>query len=63
MAYQVQGRYKVKNGDLQPLHGRAITLLQPFGGYKITPIRREKNQVADKLVNQAIDAAITESAH
>lgn len=63
MAYQIQGRYKVKNGDLQSLYGRAITLLQPFGGYKITPIRREKNQIADKLVNQAIDAAITESAH
>jgi ribonuclease HI len=63
MAYQIQGRYKVKNGDLQPLHGRAISLLQAFAGYAITPVRREKNQIADKLVNQAIDSAIATASH
>lgn len=58
MAYQIQGRYRVKNGNLQPLWRRVMSLLNQFGGYTITPVRREKNQVADRLVNQAIDQAL-----
>ncbi len=63
MAYQIQGKYKVKNSELQPLHEHARSLLGKFAGYTITPIRREKNQVADKLVNQAIDAALAQVGH
>ncbi len=57
MAYQIQGRYRVKNAELQPLYQQARDILATYGRFTITPVRREKNQVADRLVNQAIDAA------
>lgn len=55
LAYQIQGKYKVKNELLKPLHQEAINLLGQYSNWKIIPIRREKNQVADRLVNEAID--------
>ncbi len=63
MAYQIIGKYKVKNEELKPLYLQAFTFLQTYESYTVTPIRREKNQVADKLVNKALDAAITQTAH
>lgn len=57
LAYQLQGRYKVKNGELKPLFDHIQSTLKPFGAVTIQPISREKNQVADRLVNKAIDAA------
>lgn len=61
MAYQIQGRYRVKNAELRPLYDQVIGQLQVFKSYVIEPIRREKNQVADKLVNQAIDQALSQT--
>jgi ribonuclease HI len=63
MAYQVQGKYKVKNAELLPLKSEVVSKLALFAGYTITPIRREFNAAADKLVNAAIDAAYVESGH
>ena len=63
MAYQVQGKYKVKNIELQPLHREIVDKLAAFASYSITPVRREFNVRADKLVNQAIDAAYAGSGH
>lgn len=63
LAYQVRGRYRIKNGGLRPYYDDVMELLKQFAAYTITPIRREKNQVADRLVNAAIDAAITQSSH
>lgn len=63
MAYQITGRYKVKNAELLPLYTQVFALLQSYGSYTITPVRREKNQVADKLVNEAIDAALARTTH
>lgn len=57
MAYQIQGRYKVKNLDLKPVYDQCTHILSKLKEYTITPIPRAKNQVADKLVNEAIDAA------
>lgn len=56
MAYQVQGRYRVKNAELKPIYDRVVQGLAAFETYTITPVRREKNQVADGLVNEALDA-------
>lgn len=57
MAYQIQGRYRVKNTDLQPIYHQVMRRLNQFSGYTIIPVSREKNQLADRLVNQAIDRA------
>jgi ribonuclease HI len=56
MAYQVQGRYRVKNAELKPVYDRVMAGLQAFATHTITPVRREKNQIADGLVNKALDA-------
>lgn len=57
MAYQLSGRYKVKNSDLITLYNEVNNRLTNFAGFNIKPVRREYNQVADRLVNQAIDSA------
>ena len=52
---QIGGRYRVKNADLQPLHGEALSLLKMFGDFTVTYVPREKNRGADALANRAID--------
>lgn len=60
MAYQIQGRYKVKNLELKPIHERITSKLAKFASYTISPIRREKNSAADLLVNKALDQQIAQ---
>lgn len=55
---QLKGEYKVKNENMKPLYGQATALLKTFSRYTIQHVRREQNAEADKLVNQALDAAI-----
>ncbi len=55
MAEQMRGRYKVKNEGLRPLFDIAYSLSKRFKKFSIVAIRREKNELADSLVNQAID--------
>lgn len=59
LAYQIQGKYKVKNEQLRPLYDQALSQLKTYRHWKIIPIRREHNQVADRLVNQALDGLLT----
>jgi ribonuclease HI len=54
---QVNGRYKVKDAGLKPLHQQACLLLSRFHEVDVKHVRREQNAAADALVNQAIDAA------
>lgn len=54
---QVNGRYKVKDAGLKPLHAQACVLLSKFHEVDVKHVRREQNAAADALVNQAIDAA------
>jgi ribonuclease HI len=56
---QVNGRYKVKDAGLKPLHQQACVLLSKFHEVDVKHVRREQNAAADALVNQAIDAATT----
>ena len=55
---QVNGRYKVKDAGLKPLHAQACTLLSRFHEVDVKHVRREQNAEADRLVNEAIDAAL-----
>ncbi|BBY35206.1 bifunctional RNase H/acid phosphatase [Mycolicibacter minnesotensis] len=54
---QVAGRWKVKHPDLIPLHRQARELAAQFDHVRYTWIPREKNSHADRLANQAMDAA------
>jgi len=52
---QIQGLYKVKSSDLQPLFAKVQRLLATFEKYEISHIPREQNKRADQLANQGID--------
>jgi ribonuclease HI len=53
---QVNGKWRVKEPDLQKLHATATELLQRFGDRAtIRHVGREENKMADKLVNMALD--------
>lgn len=52
---QMRGQYKVKSGDLRPLHERARKMAQAFESFRIDHVYREQNREADQLVNQALD--------
>lgn len=53
---QLEGRYRVKNAGLAPLHQRAQQLLRPYREVDLHHVRREDNTEADALVNAALDA-------
>jgi ribonuclease HI len=53
---QVQGKYKVKNAGMKPLHAEATKALDEFDDWSIRHVRREMNSEADRLVNEALDA-------
>ena len=57
IAKQVNGTYKVKHPDMKPLHAEALTALGAFERWKVRTVPRAENAGADKLVNQALDAA------
>jgi ribonuclease HI len=54
---QVRGEYKVKNADLKPLHAEVGAALAGVPNWSIRHVRREHNAEADRLVNEALDAA------
>ncbi|HKS97626.1 MAG TPA: GxxExxY protein [Terriglobia bacterium] len=60
---QVQGRYKVKSPDLQPLHQQARRMISRFETFSIEHVRREQNREADRLVNEALDAGEENQFH
>ena len=52
---QMQGRYKVKSPDLQPLYERARKLARGLAYFTIEHVPREQNREADELANIALD--------
>ena len=54
---QMTGEYRVKNTDLMELSLEAKRLERKFAGVRYTAVRRAKNERADRLVNEALDAA------
>lgn len=54
---QMQGRYRVKNEDLKPLHERAQKLARGLDYFVIEHVPREHNSEADLLANAALDGA------
>jgi ribonuclease HI len=52
---QVEGRYKVKNPGIKPLHAEVKQALAAFDVWSIHHVRREMNAEADRLVNEVLD--------
>ena len=57
MVKQMRGEYKVKNEALRELSLRAGRLARGIGSVSYTAVRREHNKLADRLVNEALDAS------
>jgi ribonuclease HI len=53
---QMTGEYRVKNAALQDLSVQASRLAREVGKVSYTAVRREHNELADRLVNEALDA-------
>ena len=58
MVKQMRGEYKVKNEALRELSVRAARLARELGAVHYRAVRREHNKLADRLVNEALDAAM-----
>ena len=54
---QMNGEYRVKNEALRQLSLEAARLAREVGKVQYTAVRREQNELADRLVNEALDAA------
>ena len=54
---QMRGEYKVKNEALRELSMQASGLARQLGAVTYTAVRREHNELADQLVNEALDAS------
>jgi len=59
MVRQMTGAYRVKNEGLKPLFLKASELARGIGKVSYRAVRREHNKLADQLVNEALDAAIS----
>ncbi|MEO8290588.1 MAG: reverse transcriptase-like protein [Gaiellaceae bacterium] len=54
---QMRGEYRVKNPALVELSLEAARLAREVGAVRYTAVRREDNELADRLVNDALDEA------
>ena len=54
---QMRGEYRVKNEALRALFVEASTLARSLQGVEYRHVKRAHNELADRLVNEALDAA------
>ncbi|HVU76753.1 MAG TPA: ribonuclease HI family protein [Gaiellaceae bacterium] len=57
MVKQMRGEYRVKNEALRGLFVEANALARQLGGVEYRHVKRAHNELADRLVNEALDAA------
>jgi ribonuclease HI len=57
MVKQMRGEYRVKNEALRELSVEAGRLARELGRVEYRHVKRAHNELADKLVNDALDAA------
>ena len=55
---QMRREYKVKNENLRGLFEQASVLAGRLGSVRYKAVRREHNELADRLVNEALDASL-----
>ena len=58
MVRQMTGAYRVKNEGLKQLNLEASALARKIRKVTYRAVRREHNELADRLVNEALDAAL-----
>ena len=58
VARQIGGQYKVKHAGLKPLFVETMRELREFDSWSVRNVRREANERADELVNEALDEAL-----
>jgi len=54
---QMRGEYKVKNAALRELSLEAARIARGIANVRYRAVRREHNELADSLVNEALDRA------
>ena len=52
---QINGQYRVKSEKILPLYEQATGFLAQFKKWKVQHVYRDKNKIADGLVNEALD--------
>jgi ribonuclease HI len=57
MVKQMRGEYRVKNEALRALFAEADRLARAIGNVEYRHVKRAHNEEADRLVNEALDAA------
>ena len=57
MVKQMNGEYRVKNEALRALSIEAARLARQLDRVEYVHVMRERNELADRLVNEALDAA------
>jgi ribonuclease HI len=57
MVKQMRGEYRVKNTALQKLFAEAAALARRLDRIEYRHVKRAHNELADRLVNEALDAA------
>ena len=57
IVHQMRGEWKIKKDTLRPLWLEARELASRIRKVRYTAVRREHNELADRLVNEALDAA------
>ncbi len=57
MVKQMRGEYRVKNAALRALSVEAASLAREFANVEYRHVKRAHNELADRLVNEALDAA------
>jgi ribonuclease HI len=57
MVKQMRGEYRVKNAALRTLSVEAAALARQFATVEYRHVKRAQNELADRLVNDALDAA------
>ena len=55
---QMRGEYRVKNEALRALFVEASTLARSLRGVEYRHVKRAHNELADRLVNEALDAVV-----
>jgi ribonuclease HI len=57
VVHQMRGEWKIKNDTLRALWEEAQVLAALIPKVRYTAVRREHNELADRLVNEALDAS------
>jgi len=55
LVHQMNSRYRVKSGRILPLFHSAQQLMKHLPDVKIEHVRRDKNRIADWIVNRVLD--------